>query len=165
MAFILIWVFWLWPEVTRCEERSQAWLRSPAGGKVTRANLPLLYDACMPLYGSIVTSRSLDSLVGALSSLAAEESSIEVCGKWVDWDFSHAVGWIIQLSLACITVAHWLLDLLSMRMHAAAVARQQRLRLLPSPCPKLPETLSTLVVLAVGGGVAALWTFWDLGML
>ena len=119
--------------MSRCEERSRAWLRSPDGG--------------------------------GLPSLAAEEAAIESCGKWVDWDFGQAIGWIIQLSLGCITAAHWTLDLFSMRMHAQAIARQQRLWLLPSPCPKLPETLSVLVVLAVGGGVATLWTFWDLGML
>ena len=52
VSFLLIWVFWLWPEVSRCEERSRAWLRSPDGG--------------------------------GLPSLAAEESAIESCGKWVD---------------------------------------------------------------------------------
>jgi hypothetical protein len=49
--------------------------------------------------------------------------------------------------------------------HALQIARQQRLTLLPAPCPLLPETLSYVLVLLGAGCVCFLWLSVELGRL
>ena len=61
----------------------------------------------------------------------SDELAEAECRVWTRWDFPHAVGWVAQLVLGCISATHWALDLLMIRVHASSVARQQRLRLLP----------------------------------
>jgi hypothetical protein len=104
---------------------------------------------------------------------------------WTRWEFHYAVGWVLQLVLGCISVTHWALDLLMIQMHASAIARQQRLRLLPdltnccgirqqgSRCEwldaclqvRLAESWSFAIVFVFGAGIGGLWTVWDLGFL
>jgi hypothetical protein len=69
-------------------------------------------------------------------------------------------------ALASLIIAHWVIDgVMLLPSHALQIARQQRLTLLPAPCPLLPETLSYVLVLLGAGCVCFLWLSVELGRL
>lgn len=98
------------------------------------------------------------------SAAAANEAAEEACA-WIRSNGLYATGAVVARGLASLLISHWCLDALLLWTRSAQIARQQRLVLLPQPCPMLPECLSHVLLLAAGGVILFVWLSYDLGKL
>ena len=145
LALWPLWLGWLRPEQLRCTEQYTATaLRNTSG------------NAAMAHH----TTASLQAAAEHVEAQADDQ-----CAAWKLGFMQAAVALCIR-ALASLIVAHWVIDgVMLLPGHARQIARQQRLTLLPAPCPLLPEALSYVLVLFGAGGVFFLWISLELGRL